>query len=52
MAFIVHVSAGPIGQLFDFLELLPSDVRGPELHRIASELEGGLNVQFCGNSAR
>ena len=39
MAFIVHVITGPIGHLSDFLELLPSDPGGPELHRIASKLE-------------
>ena len=52
MAFIVHVSAGPIDHLPDFLELLSLDPGGPELHRIASELEERLNIQFCGNSTR
>ena len=49
MAFIVHVCAGPIGHLTDFVELLPSDLCGPELHRAASELGKRLNIQFCGN---
>ena len=35
MAFMVHV----IGHLSDFLELLPLEPGGPELHRIASKLE-------------
>ena len=35
VAFMVHV----IGQLSDFLELLPLEPGGPELHRIASKLE-------------
>ena len=36
MALVVHVITGPIGHLSDFLELLPSDPGGLELHRIAS----------------
>ena len=36
---MVHVITGPIGHLSDFLELLPLDPDGPELHRIASKLE-------------
>ena len=52
MAFIVYVSAGPIRHLPDFLELLSLDLRGNELHRIASEQEERLNMQFCGNSTR
>ena len=36
---MVHVITGPIGHLSDFLELLPSDPGGPELHRIVSKLE-------------
>ena len=39
MAFIVHVVTGPTGHLSDFLELLPLDPGGPELHKIASKLE-------------
>ena len=39
MAFMVHVITSPIGHLSDFLELLPLDPGGPELHKIASELE-------------
>ena len=35
MAFMVHV----IGHLSDFLELLPLEPGGAELHRIASKLE-------------
>ena len=35
MTFMVHV----IGHLSDFLELLPLEPGGPELHRIASKLE-------------
>ena len=35
MAFMVHV----IGHLSDFLELLPLEPGGSELHRIASKLE-------------
>ena len=49
MAFMVHVI---IGHLSDFLELLPLDPGGPELHRIASKLEERRNVQFHGNSTR
>ena len=36
MAFMVHVITGPIGHFSDFLELLPLDPGGPELHMIAS----------------
>ena len=36
---MVHVITDPIGNLSDFLELLPLDPSGPELHRIASKLE-------------
>ena len=39
MAFMVHVITGPVGHLSDFLDLLPLDPAGPELHRIASKLE-------------
>ena len=39
MAFMVHVITGSIGHLSVFLELLPLDPGGPELHRIASKLE-------------
>ena len=39
MAFIVHVITGSIGHLSDFLELLPLNPGGPELHWIASKLE-------------
>ena len=35
MAFMVHV----IGHLSDFLELLPLEPVGPELHRNASKLD-------------
>ena len=35
VAFVVHV----ISHLSDFLELLPLEPGGPELHRIASKLE-------------
>ena len=52
MAFKVHVSSGPTGHLPNFLELLSLDSCGPELHRIASELEERLNMQYCGNSTR
>ena len=34
VAFMVHIITGPIGHLSDFLELLPSDPGGPELHRL------------------
>ena len=37
MAFMVHVVL--VGHLSDFLELLPLEPGGPELHRIASKLE-------------
>ena len=49
---MVHVITGPIGYLSDFLELLPLDPGGPELHRIASKLEERLNVQSYGSSTR
>ena len=52
MPFIVHVSAGPTGHLPDFLELLSLDLRGPVLHRFASELEERSKVQFCGKPTR
>ena len=39
VAFMVHVITGPIGHLSDFLELLPLDLGGPELHSIASKFE-------------
>ena len=39
VAFMVHVITGSIGHLSDFLELLPLNPGGPELHWIASKLE-------------
>ena len=39
VAFMVHVITGPIDHLSDFVELLPLDPGGPELHRIATNLE-------------
>ena len=38
MALIVHVSTGPLYAICN-LDLLSLDLCGPELHRIASELE-------------
>ena len=52
MAFMVHVTTGLIGHLSDFLELLPLDPGGPELHRLLQnwrkdEMFSPMEIQQC-----